>query len=81
MAYTREYFQTSADFLRTRVDFTPEVGVVLGSCLGPFAQAVETPLSALHRGLPRREADLRLCSGPEGGLHVRPFPLLRGLFL
>ena len=52
MAYTREYFQISADFLRTRVDFTPEVGVVLGSCLGPFAQAVENPIVVDYAEIP-----------------------------
>ena len=52
MAYTREYFQASADFLRTRVDFTPEVGVVLGSCLGPFAQTIENPIVVDYTDIP-----------------------------
>jgi hypothetical protein len=41
MAYTYEYFQKSADYVKSRVDFTPEIAIVLGSCLGPFAQQIE----------------------------------------
>ena len=68
MTYTYEYFQKSADFLKTKVDYTPEVAIVLGSCLGPFAQAIENggnrlcrhpQLPGLHCGVPRRKAHLR----------------------
>ena len=52
MAYTYEYFQVSADFLRTKIDFTPEIGVVLGSCLGPFAQAIEDPVTVDYADIP-----------------------------
>ena len=52
MAYTREYFQSSADFLRTKTDLTPEIGVVLGSCLGPFAQAIQDPVEVDYAGIP-----------------------------
>ena len=40
MPYTYEYFQKSADFLKEKVDFTPEIAIILGSCLGPFAQEI-----------------------------------------
>lgn len=52
MAYSREYFQTSAGFLGTKVDFTPEIGIVLGSCLGPFAQAIENPVTVDYADIP-----------------------------
>lgn len=52
MAYTRRYFQTAADFLRTKVNFTPELGIVLGSCLGPFAQAIENPVAVDYADIP-----------------------------
>ena len=52
MAYTHEYFQTSADYLRTRVSLTPEVGIVLGSCLGPFAQAIQDPVEVDYADIP-----------------------------
>ena len=44
MPYTYEYFQKSADFLKEKVDFTPEIAIILGSCLGPFAQEIENPV-------------------------------------
>ncbi len=52
MAYTYEYFQTAADFLRTKIDFAPETGIVLGSCLGPFAQAIENPVTVDYADIP-----------------------------
>ena len=52
MAYTYEYFQAAADFLRTKTDITPEIGIVLGSCLGPFAQAVENPVTVDYAEIP-----------------------------
>lgn len=52
MAYTYEYFQKSADFLKTKVDFTPETAIVLGSCLGPFADAIENPVVVDYADIP-----------------------------
>ncbi|WP_325200604.1 purine-nucleoside phosphorylase [Oscillibacter sp.] len=52
MAYTLEYFQAAADYLRTKVDFVPEIGVVLGSCLGPFAQAIQDPVEVDYADIP-----------------------------
>ena len=52
MAYTMEYFQKSADFLRDRAGGIPETAVVLGSCLGPFAQAVEDPVEVDYAEIP-----------------------------
>ena len=52
MAYTLEYFQKSADFLKERAGFVPEIAVVLGSCLGPFAQALENPVSVDYADIP-----------------------------
>ncbi len=53
MAYTREYFQVAADFLRTKTDLVPETGVVLGSCLGPFAREIEDPVTVDYADIPR----------------------------
>ncbi len=52
MAYTCEYFQKSADFLRDKAGGIPETAVVLGSCLGPFAQAVEDPVEVDYAEIP-----------------------------
>lgn len=52
MPYTFDYFQTAADFLREKIDFTPEIGIVLGSCLGPFAAEIENPVEVDYRDIP-----------------------------
>lgn len=52
MAYTCEYFQKSADFLSAKLGGTPEIAVVLGSCLGPFAQTIENPLVVDYADIP-----------------------------
>ena len=52
MSYTSEYFEKSADFLRGKVDFTPEIAIVLGSCLGPFAETIEDPVTVDYADIP-----------------------------
>ena len=52
MAYTCEYFQKSADFLRDKGGGIPETAVVLGSCLGPFAQAIQDPVEVDYAEIP-----------------------------
>ena len=78
MPYTYEYFQKSADYVKSKIDFTPEIAIILGSCLGPFAQQIEghPQLPGLHCGVPRRKAHFRHRLRPQGGVHVRPVPLL-----
>ena len=44
MEYTIEYYQKSADAIRKLVPWEPEIAVVLGSFLGPFADAIEDPI-------------------------------------
>ena len=52
MGYTYDYFQKSADFLKRQVDYVPEVAIILGSCLGPFAQAIENPVTVDYADIP-----------------------------
>ena len=52
MSYTSAYFQKSADFLRTKTGRTPEIGIVLGSCLGPFAREIEDPVEVDYGDIP-----------------------------
>ena len=44
MEYTYEYFAKSAEYVRERLNFQPEIGIILGSSLGPFAAQVENGL-------------------------------------
>lgn len=52
MPYSHEYFQKSADFLKTKVNGTPEIAIVLGSCLGPFAREIQDPVTVDYAGIP-----------------------------
>ena len=54
MAYNYDYayFKKSADYIRSRVDFVPEIGMVLGSGLGPFADEIENPVSIDYKDIP-----------------------------
>lgn len=52
MDYTLEYFQKSVDYIKEYVPWTPEVAVVLGSFLGPFADAIEDPISINYADIP-----------------------------
>lgn len=52
MHYTYDYFATAADFLREKVGFAPEIGIVLGSCLGPFAAEIEDPVAVDYKDIP-----------------------------
>ena len=52
MEYTYEYFNKSADYVRQIVPYTPEVAIVLGSCLGPFADTIEDPIVIDYKDIP-----------------------------
>jgi len=52
MAYTYEYHKVSADYLKTLVPWTPEVGIILGTGLGPFAEKIENPIVIPYRDIP-----------------------------
>ena len=52
MSYTYEYFQKSADYVKSIVPYTPEVALVLGSCLGPFADTIEDPIVIDYKDIP-----------------------------
>lgn len=52
MEYTLEYFQKSADYLKRIVPYTPEIALVLGTGLGPFADSIEDPIVVNYRDIP-----------------------------
>jgi purine-nucleoside phosphorylase len=52
MEYTLEYFQKSADYIRSIVPWSPEIAIVLGSFLGPFTDAIENPIVIDYRDIP-----------------------------
>ena len=52
MTYTLEYFQKSADYIKSIVPWAPEIAIVLGSALGPFAETIEDPVRIDYRDIP-----------------------------
>ena len=52
MKYDFEYFQKSADYVRSKIDFTPEIGIILGTGCGPLAEEVENPVVIPYGDIP-----------------------------
>ena len=52
MKYDFEYFQKSADYVRSKIDFTPEIGLILGTGCGPLAEEVENPVVIPYGDIP-----------------------------
>lgn len=52
MEYTYEYFKKSADYVAEKIGFTPELGIILGSSLGPFAAEIEHPVVIPYEEIP-----------------------------
>ena len=44
LEYSYSFFEASANYVRQRLGFSPEIAVILGSSLGPFAQEIEHPI-------------------------------------
>lgn len=52
MEYNYAFFKASADYLKGIVPYTPEIAIVLGSCLGPFADTIEDPIVVDYKDIP-----------------------------
>ncbi len=52
MVYDYAYFQKSADYVKSKIDFTPEIAIILGSALGPFADQIENPIVIPYEEIP-----------------------------
>ena len=52
MKYDKEYCGKAADYLRELVPYTPEIGVVLGSGLGPLAKSIKDPIEVPYTSIP-----------------------------
>ncbi|MGH0054231.1 MAG: purine-nucleoside phosphorylase [Sphaerochaetaceae bacterium] len=50
--YSLDFYQKSADYLKSRIDFTPEIGIILGSGLAPFARQIENPVVIPYEDIP-----------------------------
>lgn len=52
MELTYDDYRVSAEYLRARAPFAPEIAVVLGTALGPFAAELENPVTVDYRDIP-----------------------------
>ena len=52
MEYTYEYFQKSADFVREKIGFDPDLAIILGSGCGPLANQIENPIVIPYGDIP-----------------------------
>ena len=52
MQFDYEYYCKSADYVKNRAPFTPEIAIVLGSALGPLAEQLENPVSIDYADIP-----------------------------
>lgn len=46
------FYEKSAAYVRERMPFEPEIGLILGSSLGPFAQELENPVVIDYHDIP-----------------------------
>lgn len=52
MSYTFEDYKEAADFLLGKVGYAPEIGIILGSGLGHFADEIENPVEVDYKDIP-----------------------------
>ena len=50
--YSYEYFKMSSDYIRSKIDFDPEIGLVLGSALGTIGEEIEDPVVIDYEDIP-----------------------------
>lgn len=52
MKYDKEYCGKAADYLKEFVPYVPEIGIVLGSGLGPLSASIEEPIEVPYTSIP-----------------------------
>ena len=52
MTYTYDYFKASADYVLAKIDYKPEVAIILGSCLGSLADTIENKIVIEYKDIP-----------------------------
>ena len=52
MTYDLEYYKKSADYVKSKIDFTPEIGIVLGTALGALADEIENKVIVDYKDIP-----------------------------
>ena len=75
------FYQQSADYVRARMPFEPQIAVILGSSLGPFAGQLQNPVEIDYHEIPNfltstAQAHLRDARGQAARVPVGPVPQL-----
>ena len=52
MENSYDYFKKSADYILDKIDFKPEIALILGSCLGTLAEEIENPVVVDYKDIP-----------------------------
>ncbi|MDR7869471.1 MAG: purine-nucleoside phosphorylase [Tissierellaceae bacterium] len=52
MKYSYDYFKESADYILSKIDFKPEIALILGSCLGTLSEEIENPVVIDYKDIP-----------------------------
>lgn len=52
MNYDYEYCSKASDYLKTKINFVPEIGIILGTGLGPLAADIEDPVEIPYKDIP-----------------------------
>lgn len=52
MQYNYEYFEKAANYIKEKTGFEPEIGIILGSCLGPLANRIKNPIELDYVEIP-----------------------------
>ncbi len=50
--YDFKYFKESADYILDKIDFKPEIALILGSCLGTLSEEIENPVVIDYKDIP-----------------------------
>ena len=51
-SYDQSYFQDAKDYILSKIDYKPELAIVLGSCLGNFADNIKNPTVIKYKDIP-----------------------------
>ena len=46
------FYEKTAEYVKSRVPFAPELGLILGTGLGPLAKQIENPVEIDYRDIP-----------------------------
>ncbi|NCB05457.1 MAG: purine-nucleoside phosphorylase [Clostridia bacterium] len=52
MTYDYDYYKKSADYVLAQIGYTPEIALILGSCLGDVAREIENPIVIDYKDIP-----------------------------